>query len=81
MILTRQEARERGKCDTCLAHLPNGRVKCGAQPLEGKYCPRTDPGKVDSWPRKMARAGNRNTTDALKQRGKDGREQCLLKLA
>lgn len=39
-MLTREKARKVGLCDDCCANLENGRIKCGAYPRDGKYCPR-----------------------------------------
>lgn len=39
-MLTREKARKVGLCDDCCANLENGRIKCGAYPRDGTYCPR-----------------------------------------
>lgn len=45
-MLTKEDARKAGHCETCAAFLPEGRVKCGTFPLNGEFCPRATLGKV-----------------------------------
>ena len=68
MRMTREEAAERGRCKTCAAYLPGGRVKCGAFPLHGAICPRGNNGKVESLHLARPKSGaQRSGTGTIKQ--------------
>lgn len=77
-MLTREEARKGGLCKTCAAFLPEGRVKCGAFPLDSEFCPRGNPGKVGFGGPVSDKGGARVSGSRTVKQGKVEERQSFL---
>lgn len=80
MILTRNEALERGRCKGCCAHSEGRWSICTAMPLGGKYCPRAEIGKVDFGEAVAPKSGAQRAGPRGAITPKVEGKQCSLKL-
>lgn len=80
MRITKSEALWSGRCKTCCAYQGKRQRRCTAEPREGIYCPRENPGKVDFGEAVAPKSGAQRRGSAAGMTPKVEDRTCSLKL-